>query len=162
MTTTSPFHSRPTVKKPFLVDTLLPPTRAPLLNAPTVFAGHLSPSCMLPHVCGAPSATVEQEKPDTVRRASGDYNPAKCGRIAALVKQNGRRAPCPPWPTTDAIGRSKSTFWPFLPMSDGATRPGSVGSDSSRASGPSVLRIVHRRPPKLSPKARHRRYLTLH
>ena len=41
--------------------------------ASTGSAGLLSPSCTLTHVRSAPSATVEQEKPDTARRASGDY-----------------------------------------------------------------------------------------
>ena len=65
LATSCPFPSRPTERKPSPVGTLLPLTRAPLLKASTGSAGPLSPSRTLPHVRSAPSATVEQEKPDT-------------------------------------------------------------------------------------------------
>ena len=104
--------------------TLLPPARAPLLKASTGPAGPLSPSRTLTHVRSAPSAKVEQEKPDTARRAHGDSAtfdqinriiiPLNEGRIAAIVRQNGLRAPCPPWSTAETVGRSTSTFWPFF------------------------------------------------
>ena len=72
LATSSPFSSRSAGSKPSPVDNLLPPTGAPLLKASTGFAGPLWPSRTLTHVRSAPSATAEQEKPDTARRASGD------------------------------------------------------------------------------------------
>ena len=72
LNTSSPFPSRPTRKKPSAVGTLLSPTQAPLVKASAGSAGPLSPSRTLPHVRSAPSATVENEKPDTARRASCD------------------------------------------------------------------------------------------
>ena len=45
------------------------------------------------------------------------------------------QSPLLPWATAGTIGGRTSTFWPFSPVSDGATRPGSVGPDSSRAPG---------------------------
>ena len=65
--TSSPFLSWPAGRKPSPVDNLLPPTGGPLLKAPTRSAGALSPSRTLIHVRSAPSATVEQEKPDNAR-----------------------------------------------------------------------------------------------
>ena len=70
---TSPtFPIRPGGRKLSAVDNLLPPTGSPLLKSSTGSAGSLSPSRTLTHVRGNPSATVEQEKPDTARRASGE------------------------------------------------------------------------------------------
>ena len=51
---------------------LVAPTRATRLNASTGYAGPLSPARTLPHVGSALLATVEQDKLDTARRASGD------------------------------------------------------------------------------------------
>ena len=65
LATSSPFPSRSAGRKPPSVDNLAPPTGGPLLKASTGSAGPVSPSRMLTHVRSAPSATVEQEKPDT-------------------------------------------------------------------------------------------------
>ena len=54
------------------MDNVVPPTGGPLLEASTGSAGLLLPSRTLTHVRSAPSATAEQEKPDTAQRASGD------------------------------------------------------------------------------------------
>ena len=72
LATSFPFPSMSAGRKPPPVNNLVPPTRGPLLKASTGSAGPLSPSRTLTHVRSAPSATVEQEKPDTARRASGD------------------------------------------------------------------------------------------
>ena len=65
LTTSSPFPGRSAGMKPPLVDNLAPPTGRPLLKASTGSAGPRSPSRTPTHVLSAPSATVEQEKPDT-------------------------------------------------------------------------------------------------
>ena len=72
LATSPPFPSRPIGRKPSPVGTLSPPTGALLLMASIGSAGPLSPSRTLPHVRSAPLATVEQKKPDTARRASGN------------------------------------------------------------------------------------------
>ena len=72
LATSSPFIGRSAGKKPSPVDNLVPPTGGPLLKASTGSTDPLSPSRTLTYVRSAPSATVEQEKPDTARRASGD------------------------------------------------------------------------------------------
>ena len=66
------FPIRSAGRKPPPVDNLVPTAGGLLLKASTESAGLLSPSRTLTHVRGAPSATVEQKKPDTARRASGD------------------------------------------------------------------------------------------
>ena len=72
LATSSPFPSRSAGRKPPPVDNLVPPTGGPFLKAYTGSAGPPSPSRTLTHVRRAPSTSVEQEKPDTARRASGD------------------------------------------------------------------------------------------
>ena len=81
------------------------------------------------------------------------------------MKQNGPRAPCPPWPTIETIGQSTSTFWPFFAYERWCLQARIRGTGLvSCTGGPvfNVIRIVHCRPPKSSPTARHRRSLTLH
>ena len=70
--TSSPFPTRSAERKPSAVDTLLPPTRAPFIKSFTGSAGPLSSSRTPLHVRSTPPAPVEQDKPDTARRASGD------------------------------------------------------------------------------------------
>ena len=70
--TSSPFPSWSAGRKPPRVENLVPPTGGLLLKASIGSAGPRSPSRTLTHVRSAPSATAEQEKPDTARRASGD------------------------------------------------------------------------------------------
>ena len=72
LATSSPFPSRSARRKPPLLDNLAPPTGSLLSKASTGSAGPISPSRTLTHVRSVPSATVEQEKRDTARRASGD------------------------------------------------------------------------------------------
>ena len=93
------------------------------MKAYTGSAGSLWPSRTLTPVRSASSATAEEEKPDTARRVRGDSTTSgqinrsiilrHSGRITALVNQNGLRAD-PPGSSTETVGSSKSTFWPFL------------------------------------------------
>ena len=53
------------------MDTLLPSTRAPLLKLSTGSIAPVLPSRTPLYVHSAPSVPVEQEKPDTARRANG-------------------------------------------------------------------------------------------
>ena len=145
LVTSSPFPNRPVGRKPSPVDHLLPPTGGPLLKAATGSAGPLSPSRTLTHVHSAPSATVKQEKPDTARRASDDSaTSGQINRSMLLSKAEesqlspSRTGSEPPAPLGLRQGPSWAARAPsvhFSPMSDGPTRPGSVGPDSSRAPG---------------------------
>ena len=72
LATSSPFRSRSTWRYHSSMGTLLPPTRALFLKAPTGTAGPLSSSLTIPHVRSAFSVTLQHEKPDTARGASGD------------------------------------------------------------------------------------------
>ena len=72
LATSSPFPSRSAGRKPPPVGNLVPTIGGSLLKASTASAGPRSPSRTLTHVRSAPSATVEHEKTDTARRASGD------------------------------------------------------------------------------------------
>ena len=83
LATASPFPNRSAGRKPDSVEKLVPPTGGPLLKASTGSAGPLSPPRTLSHVRSAPTATVEQDKPDTARRASGDST--ACGQINRTV-----------------------------------------------------------------------------
>ena len=105
LATSSPFIGRSAGKKPSPVDNLVPPTGGPLLKASTGSAGPLSPSRTLTHVRRAPSATVEQEKPDTARRASGDSTTSGqinriiiSPRAEELQLSSSRTGPEPPAP----------------------------------------------------------------
>ena len=72
LVTSSPFPSRSEERKPPPADNFVPPTGGPLLKASTGFACPLPPLRTLTNVRSALSATVEQEKPDTTRRASSE------------------------------------------------------------------------------------------
>ena len=113
------------------------------MKAATGSAGPLSPSRTLTHVHSAPSATVKQEKPDTARRASDDSaTSGQINRSMLLSKAEesqlspSRTGSEPPAPLGLRQGPSWAARAPsvhFSPMSDGPTRPGSVGPDSCRA-----------------------------
>ena len=119
-----PFPSRPTGRKPPLVSTLLRSARAPLLKAPTGSAGPLLPSRTLPNVRNALSATVEQEKPDTARRVSGDSKTS--GQINQIVillnagdsqlssSRTGSEPPAPLGVRQRPPGAAKATLWPYF------------------------------------------------
>ena len=127
------------------MDNLLPPTGGPLLKAFTGSAGPLLPSRTLTHVRSAPSAAVEQVKSDTARRASGDSTtsgqinrsiiPPKAEESNLLSSRTGSEPPAPLGLWMRPLGAARAPSGPFSPMSDGATRPGSVGPDSSREPG---------------------------
>ena len=152
------------------VGTLLLPARAPLLKASTRSACPLWLSRTLPYVRSASSATVEQGKPDTVRRASGDCTTSgQINRTMLPLNAEGSQlslsrmgseplAPlCLRQRPSSAI-RAPSSH--CSRMSDGANRPGSVRKESPRAPGALGLRIIHCFPPKSSQTVR--RSLTLH
>ena len=123
----------------------MPPTGSPLLKASTESPGPLSPSRTLAHVRNAPSATVEQEKPDTARRASGDSTTSYQINRSAIPpnaedpqlssRRTGSEPAAPLGQRQRPSGAARAPSGHFSPMSDGATRPGSMGPDSSRASG---------------------------
>ena len=122
---------------------LLPHTRAPRLKSSTSSAGPILPSRTLTHVRSAPSATVDQEKHDTARRASGDSTTSHQINLAALPPNvaeaqllSSRTGSEPPDPLDLRQRRSGAARAPssnFSHMRDGATRPASAGQDSCRA-----------------------------
>ena len=127
------------------MDNLLPPTGTPLLKASTGSADTLSPSRTLPHVRIAPSATVEQEEPDTARRPSGDSTtsgqinrsiiPLKAEESQLSSSRTGSEPPAPLGLWQRPSGAARALSGHFSPVSDGDTRSGSVGPDSSGAPG---------------------------
>ena len=153
----SPFPSRLAGRKPSPVGTLLPPTRAPILKASTGSAGPLSPSPTLTHVRSAPPTTVERKQPDTARRVSGDSTissqinqtiiPLNAEESQVSPSSTGSEPPAPLGLRQRPSGAARTPSGLFSRMSDGATRPGSMGPNSSRAPGPSVVRIVRCPPP---------------
>ena len=150
----------------------MPPTQSPLLITSSAPEGPLSSSRTIPYLRSAPSVTViEQEKPDTARRASGDSTafgqinrtviPLNAEESQLSSSRTGSEPSAPLGLRQRPSGAAKVHSGHFSPLSDGVTRPGSVGPNSSQHQGPSVIRKVHCRPPKPSPTARHRRALTL-
>ena len=145
LATSSPFPSRPGGRKPSAVDNLLPPTGSPLLKASNGSAGPLSPSRTLTRVRSAPSAAVDQEEPDTARRASGDSTtsgqihrsiiPPKAEESQLSSSRTGSEPPAPLGRRQRPSGAARATSGHFSPTSDGDTRPESVGPDLSRAPG---------------------------
>ena len=125
--------------------TLLPPIRAPLLKTPTGSADPLPHSRTQPHLRSAPSATVEQEKPDTARRPSGDSTtsgqinrtiiPPNAEESQLSSSRTGLEPRAPLGPRKRPSGAARVPSGHFSRMSDGVTMPGSVGPDSSRAPG---------------------------
>ena len=125
LATLAPFPSRSTGRKPCRVGTLLLPNQASLLKAST---GVCRPFFVFthdtrPHVRSAPSDAVEQEKPDTARRVSGD--PTASGQInLAVIPLNAEESQLSSIKTgseppaslglIQIIGCGKSTFWPFF------------------------------------------------
>ena len=119
LTTSSPFPSRSTGKKPSPVGPL-----SPFLKASTWSASALSSSRTIPHVRSTLSDPAEQEKHDTARRASGDSTasgqisrtayPPKAEESQLSSSRAGSEPPAPPWPNKETIGHSKSTFWPLF------------------------------------------------
>ena len=132
LATSPPFPSRSAGGKPYPVDNLVPPTGGPHFEASTGSAGSLSFSRTLTHVRHASSAIVEQEKPDTARRASGDSTtssqinrsiiPPKAEQSQLLSSRMGR-APCPPGLRQRPSGGARVPSGHFSPMSDGNARP---------------------------------------
>ena len=145
LVTSSIFTSRPGGRRPSPVDNLLPTSGSPLSKASTGFAGPRSPSRTLNHVCSAPSATVKQEEPDTARRASGDSTtsgqinrsviPPKAEESQHSSSRTGSEPPAPLRLRQRPSGAGREPSGHFSPMSDGDTSSGSVGPDSSRATG---------------------------
>ena len=139
LATLSPFHTRYTGRTPSPVDPLLPSIKALFVKSSTGSAGPHSSSRTPLHVRRAPSSLVEQEKsglsPLARRADQPDSLPVLFGRNSARVKQNGLRDPCPLCSWTAIIGRSKRTFWHFLPTGNGDTEPVYVEPDSPRAPG---------------------------
>ena len=141
----SPFPRRSAGRKPPPVDNLVPTIGGPLLKASTGSAGPISSSRTLTYVRSAPSATVEQAKPDTARRASGDSTtsgqinrsiiPPKAQESQLSSSRTDSEPPAPPGLWQKPSGEARASSGHFSPVSDGDTRPGSVGSDSSRAPG---------------------------
>lgn len=78
-----------------------------------------------------------------------DCIPAKGGRIAAPVRQNELRAPCPPWSKGRYSDAARPSANNFSLTSDCATRPGPVGPDSSRAPEAQCSHRRTRKAPKL-------------
>ena len=171
LATSSPFPSRSAGRKPSLVDNVLPPTGARFLKASTGSAGPLSPSRRLTYVRNAPSATVEQEKPDTVRQSSD--NPTTSGQInrgiippkAVESQLSSRRAgsqpPAPLGLRQRPSGAARAPSGHYSPMV--MMPPGQNPWDRTRLVRQrlSVLGVVRCRPPKYPLTARHRRSLTL-
>ena len=123
----------------------MPPTRRPLLKASTGSPGPLSPSRTLIDVRSAPSATVEQEEPDTARRASGDSTtsgqinrsiiPLNTEESQLSSSRTGSEPPSPLCLRQRPSGAARAPSGHFSPMIDGATRPGSVEPDPSCGPG---------------------------
>ena len=159
LATSSPFPSRSAGRKPPPVDNLVPPTGGPLLKEYTGSAGPRSPSRTLTHVHSAPSATVEQEKPDTVRRASGDTTtssqinrsiiPPKTDESQPSSSKTGSEPPALLGLRQRPSGAARARSGHFSPMSVTDTRPGSVGLDSSRAPGAQPSRSSTLPPPQI-------------
>ena len=114
LATSSPFPTRSAGMKPSLVDSLVPPTGGPFFKVSTGSAGPLSPSSALTHVRSAPSATVEQEKPYTARRASGDSTTS--GQI--------NRSVIPPKAEESQLSSSKTGSEPPAPLGIGRDHRG--------------------------------------
>ena len=142
------------------------------MKASTGSAGPLSPSRRLTYVRNAPSATVEQEKPDTVRQSSD--NPTTSGQInrgiippkAVESQLSSRRAgsqpPAPLGLRQRPSGAARAPSGHYSPMV--MMPPGQNTWDRTRLVRQrlSVLGVVRCRPPKYPLTARHRRSLTLH
>ena len=124
---------------------MLPPTGAPLLKSSTGSTGPISPSRTPTHVRSAPSATVvEQEKPDTARangdsttsgQINGTITPTNAEESQLSTSRTSSEPPAPLGLRQRSSGAARVPSGHFSPMNDGATRPGSVGPDSSRGSG---------------------------
>ena len=145
LATSSPFPTRSTGRKPSPVDPLLPPTGAPFLKSSTGSAGPLSSSRTPLHVRRAPSAPVEQEKPGTARRASGDSTasgqinrtayPLNSEESQLSSSRTGSEPPAPFGPGQRSSGAVREPSGDFLPTGNGDTEPVYVEPDSPRAPG---------------------------
>ena len=123
----------------------LPPTRAPFLKSSPGSAGPHSTSLTPPRVRYAPSVAVEQEKPDTARRARGDSTasgqinrteyPLNLEESQLSSSRTGSEPPAPLGSRERPSGAVREPSGHFSPTSDGVTEPVYVGSDSSRAPG---------------------------
>ena len=124
LVTSSPFPSRSEERKPPPADNFVPPTGGPLLKASTGFACPLPPLRTLTNVRSALSATVEQEKPDTTRRASSESTTS--GQINQIVillnagdsqlssSRTGSEPPAPLGVRQRPPGAAKATLWPYF------------------------------------------------
>ena len=121
------------------------------------------------HVRSALSAPVEQEKPDTARRASGDSTPPgqinqtahslTAEELQLSSRRTGSESPAFLGRRQRPSGAVRAPFGHFSPVSDGVTGPGSVGPDSSRAPGAQCPQNSTPQAPQTSSTARHRRLL---
>ena len=137
LATSCPVSKKANGKEPPRVELLLPPTRAPLLKAPTGSAGPASSSRTLTDVFQASSVPVEQEEEPTLRdgpvvtprppvRSSGRYSCKSTEESQLLSSRNTLEPPA-------SSGAVRAASSDFLPKSEGDTRRETVGSDSHRA-----------------------------
>ena len=115
---------------------------------------------------------MEQEKPDTARRASGDSTTSsQINRTIILLNAEEShlslgRTGSEPLASLGLRQRPSAQQDHFLAIFRlrAMVPPGQDPWDRTRQvhQGPSVLRTVHCQPPKSSPTARHRRSLTRH
>ena len=146
LATSSTFPTRSTGKKLSPVDALLPPTRAPFQKSSTGSAGPVASSRTPPHVRSAPSAPVEQGKPDTARHGSGD--PTASGQINGTAfpltseesQLSSSRTGSEPLPPLAGLGQrplvaARKPSSEFLPTGNGDNEPVYVEPNSPRAPG---------------------------
>ena len=102
-------------------------------------------SCARPHLRNAPSATVEQQKRDTARLASGNsttfgqinrtITPPNADESQLSSSRTDSELPVPLGLRQRPSGAARTSSDHFSPMRDGATTPAPMGPDSSRAPG---------------------------